>query len=165
MSTAADIHGRLLAVFCGQIAMIAHRIAPSYPERLAAFLRRAPAPVLRITFYPSDSGREIANYPHKDIDLITLLPRATEPGLQMALQAGWREIQIDADSVIVLSGEMLELLGGPPAELHRVVGSKERISASFFVNASPDELLPNGAKAGAVLKNRLKMMNGTREQI
>jgi hypothetical protein len=157
MSAAAGVYGVLLSVLRGQALAIARGVAPMYAEHLAALLERAPAPVLRITFYASDTGREIGNYPHKDIDLVTLLPRATAPGLQIASQDGWREIRIDPEFVIVLAGEMLELMGGPPAELHRVVGSEERISISFFVNASLDETLPNGNKAGAVLEERLKI--------
>ena len=60
----------------------------------------------------------------------------------------------------MLAGEMLELMGGPTAEVHRVVGDRERLSVSFFVNASPDERLPDGEVAGAVLEQRLRMVRG-----
>lgn len=83
----------------------------------------------------------------------------------MALDDGWREIQIDADSVVVLAGEILEMMGGPPAELHRVVGNRERMSVSFFVNASPEELLPNADRAGCVLKERLGTVRGAQGQL
>jgi isopenicillin N synthase-like dioxygenase len=127
-------------------------------EGLAAFPQRAPPPILRITHYPGRSGLEIVTHPYTDIDPVTLLPRATAPGLQVASDDGWHEIQIDEESVIVLAGEMLGLMGGPSAEVHRVVGDHERLSVSFFVNASPNEPLPDGKIAGAVLEQRLRMV-------
>jgi len=163
MSTVAGVHGRLLSVLREQTAVIARRVASMRAEHFAMLLDRAPPPVLRITYYPRDKSREIANYPHSDIDLVTLLPRATAPGLQVASDGGWHEIQIDEESVIVLAGEMLELLGGPTAEIHRVVGVDERLCVSFFVNASPDERLPDGRVAGVVLEERLRMVRGARE--
>jgi isopenicillin N synthase-like dioxygenase len=158
MSTAAGVHGRLLSVLRRQTGVIARGVAPMHAEHLAALLERAPPPILRITHYPGHSGLEIANHPHTDIDLVTLLPRATAPGLQVASDDGWHEIQIDEESVIVLAGEMLGLMGGPSAEVHRVVGDHERLSVSFFVNASPNEPLPDGKIAGAVLEQRLRMV-------
>jgi hypothetical protein len=165
MSAAARVYGILLSVLREQAIAIAHGVAPTSAEHLAVLLQRASDPVLRITFYAPDRSREIANYPHRDIDLVTLLPRATAPGLQIASQGGWREVEIDAESVIVITGEMLELMGGPPAELHRVVGTEERVSISFFVNASPDELLPYGIKAGAVLEERLSITRAALDPI
>jgi hypothetical protein len=157
MSAAERVYEFLLSVLRGQAVMIAREVAPTYSDHLAALLERAAAPVLRITFYPSDKRREVANHPHTDIDLVTLLPRATAPGLQIASRDGWREVEIDAESVLVLAGEMLELIGGPRAELHRVVSNEERVSISFFVNANPDEPLLDGNKAGAVLEERLSI--------
>jgi hypothetical protein len=162
-AAAADVHGLLLSVLRRQTAVISREAAPMNPKRFATLLQRAPPPILRITFYPSDKGREVANYPHTDIDLVTLLPRATEPGLQVALDDGWHEIQIDAESVVVLTGEMLELMGGPSAEMHRVMGDKERFSVSFFVNASSEERLPNGELTGAVVEERLRKVRGAGE--
>jgi hypothetical protein len=165
MSAAERVYEFLLSVLRGQAVTIARGIAPIYSKQLAVLLERAAAPVLRITFYPSDKRREIVNYPHADIDLVTLLPRATAPGLQVASRDGWRDVEMDAESVIVLGGEMLELMGGPPAELHRVVGNAERVSISFFVNANPDEHLPNGNKAGILLEERLSMTRVALERI
>lgn len=163
MSTVAGVHRHLLSVLRAQAVVIARGVAPMYAERLAELLQRAPPPILRITHYPGHSGLEIVNHPHTDIDLVTLLPRATVPGLQVASDDGWHEIQIDEESIIVLAGEMLELMGGPTAEVHRVVADGERLSVSFFVNASPDERLPDGKIAGAVLEQRLRMVRGARE--
>jgi hypothetical protein len=163
MSTVDDVYRRLISILHRQSRLIANGIAPMYAEQLAALLERAPPPVLRITHYPGRSGLEIANHPHADIDLVTLLPRATAPGLQVELDDGWHEIQLDKESIVVLAGEMLELMGGPAADVHRVVGDSERLSVSFFVNARPDERLPDGKLAAAVLEDRLRRVRGSPE--
>jgi hypothetical protein len=163
MSTVDDVHRRLMSILRGQTHVIANGIAPMYGEQLAALLKRAPPPVLRITHYPGHRGLEIANHPHADIDLVTFLPRATAPGLQVELDDGWHEIKLDKDSIVVLAGEMLELMGGPAADVHRVVGDSERLSVSFFVNARPDERLPDGKLAAAVLEDRLRRVRGSPE--
>ncbi len=156
LSTAAEVHGLLLCVVRGQIDVIADAIAPTYAERLTALVERAPTPILRITYCQGNQGCNLPNYPHADIDLLTLLPPPTGPGLEIASDAGWREPPIADDSAVVITGEMLELLGGPAAEVHRVVGDRERLSAALFVNASPDERLPDGRLAGAVVQERLR---------
>jgi hypothetical protein len=162
MSTVADVYDRLLSVLSGQAAVIVRWIAPMFAQQLPALLERAPPPILRVTHYLSDRGRKIANYPHSDINLVTLLPRATVPGLQVLTDSGWQEIHIDEDSILVLVGDMLELMGGPAADVHRVIGDKERLSASLFVNASADERLPDGRLAGVVFEERLNMVRRVR---
>jgi isopenicillin N synthase-like dioxygenase len=165
MATSTGVYQRLKSVLSEKASVIARGVAPEYAEQLANLLRRAPPPVLRITHYPGQSSLAIVNHPHKDIDLLTLLPRATAPSLQIMSNYGWREVQTNEDAVIVLGGEMLQLLGGPVAEVHRVMATEERLSVSFFVNASPDERLPDGELARAVLEGRLRIVRGSREQI
>jgi isopenicillin N synthase-like dioxygenase len=157
-STAEDVYGRLLTALRRHSGVITRGVASACAKQFEALLQRAPPPVLRVTYYPAQKGRTIANHQHSDIDLVTLLPRATTAGLQVLSAGEWREIDIAEDSFVVLGGEMLELMGGPTAEVHRVVGETERVSASFFVNASPDEYLPDGRLAGTVMEERLKMV-------
>jgi isopenicillin N synthase-like dioxygenase len=61
--------------------------------------------------------------PHTDINLITALPRASGPGLQLLTGDGWADVDAPAGKVIMNSGIMLERLtnGLIPAGLHRVV--------------------------------------------
>jgi isopenicillin N synthase-like dioxygenase len=157
------VHRLLLSVLREQVNVIAQAVAPMSAGRFAALIERAPPPVLRISFYPRDEGRAIANHPHSDIDLVTFLPQATAPGLQVTLDGAWHEAQIDAESVVILTGEMLELMGGPAAEVHRVVGDSERLSLSFFVNADQGEILSNGKLAGTMLEERLRMVGERHE--
>ncbi|HEV2097459.1 MAG TPA: 2OG-Fe(II) oxygenase family protein [Stellaceae bacterium] len=158
MSAVSDAYTRLLSTLRSQTDLIASGIAPDYSDQLKALLDRAPSPVLRITHYPSHGGLKVANHPHTDIDLVTFFPRATAPGLQLASHDGWHEIQIDEESIAVFGGEMLELMGGPAAEVHRVVCDGERLSVSFFVNANPEERLPDGKPAATVLEERIRLV-------
>jgi isopenicillin N synthase-like dioxygenase len=60
---------------------------------------------------------------HKDINLITALPRATERGLQLLQGDQWVDVAPPAGHVIINTGIMLERLtnGIIPAGIHRVV--------------------------------------------
>ncbi len=81
--------------------------------------------------------------PHGDINLVTALPRATAPGLQVEVEGAWVEAVPPEDALILNSGLMLERLsnGLIPAGWHRVVappgGSGERLSVVQFCHARP----------------------------
>ncbi|MEA5422286.1 isopenicillin N synthase family dioxygenase [Synechococcus sp. CCY9202] len=80
---------------------------------------------------------------HGDINLITALPRATGPGLQVEVQGQWRDALPPPGRVILNSGLMLERLsnGLIPAGWHRVVAppgsSEQRLSVVQFCHARP----------------------------
>jgi isopenicillin N synthase-like dioxygenase len=80
---------------------------------------------------------------HGDINLITALPRATAPGLEVKVDGGWVEAAAPAGQAILNSGMMLERLtnGRVPAGLHRVVAAPgqtgERFSVVQFCHPSP----------------------------
>ncbi len=60
--------------------------------------------------------------PHTDINLVTALPRASGPGLQLLTPDGWADVDAPPGKVIMNSGIMLERLtnGLIPAGVHRV---------------------------------------------
>ena len=60
---------------------------------------------------------------HADINLITALPRATAPGLQVKTDDGWVDAVAPEGGVIINTGMMLEVLsnGVIPPGIHRVV--------------------------------------------
>ena len=60
---------------------------------------------------------------HADINLITALPRATAPGLQVKTDDGWVDAVAPEGRVIINTGMMLEVLsnGVIPPGVHRVV--------------------------------------------
>jgi isopenicillin N synthase-like dioxygenase len=80
---------------------------------------------------------------HADINLITALPRATAPGLQVRLNGEWVAAKPPAGRVILNGGLMLERLsnGLIPAAWHRVVAAPEsrdeRLSVVQFCHPRP----------------------------
>jgi isopenicillin N synthase-like dioxygenase len=80
---------------------------------------------------------------HADINLITALPRATGPGLQVEVNGAWVEASPPPGRVILNTGLMLERLsnGRIPAGWHRVVApegsARERLSVVQFCHARP----------------------------
>ena len=80
---------------------------------------------------------------HGDINLITALPRATAPGLQVKVDDDWVDAVAPDDGVIVNTGIMLERLtnGRIPIGWHRVVAAPgyegERYSVVQFCHPRP----------------------------
>ncbi len=84
---------------------------------------------------------------HGDINLITALPRATAPGLQVLVDDQWVDAVAPDGQVIINTGMMLERLtnGVIPTGVHRVVAtpgySGERYSVVQFCHPTPWTLL------------------------
>jgi isopenicillin N synthase-like dioxygenase len=84
---------------------------------------------------------------HGDINLITALPRATAPGLQVLTDEGWVDAIAPAGQVIINTGMMLERLtnGVIPTGVHRVVSAPgqqgDRYSVVQFCHPTPWTLL------------------------
>jgi isopenicillin N synthase-like dioxygenase len=80
---------------------------------------------------------------HADINLITALPRASAPGLQVRTEDGWVDARPPDGSVILNTGMMLERLtnGIIPSGWHRVVAAPgftgERYSVVQFCHPAP----------------------------
>jgi isopenicillin N synthase-like dioxygenase len=91
---------------------------------------------------PTDSAYEWAGQ-HGDINLITALPRATAPGLQVKVEDGWVDAVAPEGQVIINTGIMLERLsnGQIPIGWHRVVATPgytgERHSVVQFCHPRP----------------------------
>ena len=84
---------------------------------------------------------------HGDINLITALPRATAPGLQVKVDDGWVDAVAPEGQVIINTGIMLERLtnGQIPIGWHRVVAAPgfegERHSVVQFCHPRPWTIL------------------------
>ncbi len=84
---------------------------------------------------------------HGDINLITALPRATAPGLQVLVDHEWVDAVAPDGQVIINTGMMLERLtnGVIPTGVHRVVAAPgyagERYSVVQFCHPTPWTLL------------------------
>lgn len=107
--------------------------------------------LLRVLHYPeiADGDVGLRAEAHGDINLITLLPAATDAGLELLTRDGvWIPINNPPNAIIVNVGEMLEThtmslpgdfndpeLPGMPATKHRVVNLPgRRFSLPFFVH-------------------------------
>jgi isopenicillin N synthase-like dioxygenase len=128
--------------------------------------------VLRLIHYP-DTG--VAQIPgavraaqHEDINLLTVLPASTRPGLELLTRDGrWMAVETPPDVMICDTGDMMALLtnGRLPATTHRVVNPEQsdggRLSMPFFLHPRPDAVLRPfgsdalGVTAGAFLHERL----------
>lgn len=107
--------------------------------------------VLRIINYP-DMGHVPAGAvraaAHEDINLITVLPAATRPGLELMTREGeWMPVYTPPNVMLCDTGDMMQLLtaGQLPATTHRVVNPEDsdggRLSMPFFVHPHPDYVL------------------------
>lgn len=109
------------------------------------------ATLTRAIRYPpmteSPGGDHVWAGEHGDINLITALPRATAPGLQVKVGDGWIDAVAPEGQVIVNTGMMLERLtnGVLPTGLHRVIAAPgytgERYSVVQFCHPTPWTLL------------------------
>lgn len=109
--------------------------------------------LLRILHYPPLSGNEPAGSlraaAHEDINLLTVLPAANEPGLQvLSLDGSWVDVPCDPGSVVINAGDMLDLASGGffPSTTHRVLNpttgaNRSRCSTPLFLHpADPVQL-------------------------
>jgi len=83
--------------------------------------------------------------PHEDINLITLLCRATQPGLEILTRQGeWLPVQAGPHQLVVDTGDMLQNLtnGLFRSTTHRVVNPVQdpsaRLAIPFFVHPRPE---------------------------
>lgn len=106
--------------------------------------------ILRPIHYPPVLGRygsSIRSGQHEDINLITLLVGASEPGLQILRPDGtWLPVTTNGDAIAVNIGDMLQRLSNHvlPSTTHRVVNPDgdaarhSRYSIPFFLHPNPD---------------------------
>lgn len=123
--------------------------------------------LLRVLHYPPLTGNEqlgaLRAAPHEDINFITLLPAASEPGLQILNQSGnWVDIETTPEHLVINTGDMLSELSGAfyPSTTHQVVNPKtdqnlSRLSAPYFLTPRLDLQLSQRHTAGSYLQQRL----------
>lgn len=108
--------------------------------------------VLRVIHYP-DLGAppepgSIRAAQHEDINLMTVLPASTRPGLELMTRDGrWMAVESPPDVMVCDTGDMMQLLtsGRLPATTHRVVNPEGsdggRMSMPFFLHPHPDYVI------------------------
>ena len=149
-------------------------IARSLPEAVTAklteplrdMIQRSEQSMLRVLHYPPVTvGQSVLRAaPHEDINLLTLLPAADGPGLELQLRSGeWISVPHSPGQLIVNIGDMLqEATGGYlPSTSHRVATPDteqpvtSRMSLPLFLHPRPDVVLSSRYTARQYLMQRL----------
>jgi isopenicillin N synthase-like dioxygenase len=125
--------------------------------------------LLRPIHYPPLDGSEeegaVRAAAHEDINLITLLPAATAPGLQVRdVRGNWHDVSCDTGTIVVNSGDMLKLATDDyyPSTTHRVMNPSgpaarlPRYSMPLFLHPRKDVPLTARITAGEYLDERLR---------
>ena len=144
-------------------------IAKNYREPLSNMIKDSRHTLLRVLRYPPLTGNEPAGSlraaAHGDINLLTILPAANEPGLQVQGKDGeWVDVPGDFGMLIINIGDMLQEAsqGYYPSTQHRVVNptgegaKKSRVSLPLFLHPREDVVLSDRYTAHEYLEERLR---------
>jgi len=149
-------------------------IAAGFSEPLSNMIKGSEQSLLRVLFYPPldddvDPGAIRAGA-HEDINLLTLLPAANEPGLQVKAKTGeWLDVPCDFGNLIINIGDMLQEASGGyfPSTTHRVINpeghdaTRARISLPLFLHPRPEVVLSKRHSAGSYLQERLEELRSS----
>lgn len=150
-----DLRDLLCQAVLRNEAELAQALFPQRGGNLRRLVDWSGGPVLRMTWYPSGEAG-LVNHPHADIDLFTILPAATQPGLEIWAGDDWTRVDVGPSDVLVLPGEFSPHFGGAPSVQHRVMtNGASRMSASLFVNADPLLHVDGGVRVGEMFNARL----------
>jgi isopenicillin N synthase-like dioxygenase len=144
-------------------------VAKGYSEPLSQMIKDTPNTLLRILHYPPLTGSEtegaLRAAAHEDINLLTILPAANEPGLQVQDNQGqWMDVPADFGHLIINIGDMLQeaSAGYFPSTSHRVINptgenaKKSRISLPLFLHPRDGVKLSERHTQESYLLERLK---------
>ncbi|MCH1555765.1 MAG: hypothetical protein L7T26_06010 [Pseudomonadales bacterium] len=141
-------------------------VSGQFLEPLSGMIDQSDSSLLRILHYPpvpegADLPRASA---HEDINLLTLLPASSGPGLEILDRSGhWLEIADRDDQILINTGDMLSEASSQyfPSTTHRVCNSegalalKSRMSLPLFLHPRPEVQLSTRYTAGDYLHERL----------
>ncbi|WP_318492598.1 2OG-Fe(II) oxygenase family protein [Photobacterium leiognathi] len=144
-------------------------ISDKYSQSLSSMIDGSEKTLLRVLHYPPLKGDEelgaIRAGAHEDINLLTILPAANEPGLQVLAKDGnWIDVPCDFGNLIINIGDMLQEAssGYFPSTTHRVINpegadkTKSRISLPLFLHPKPEVVLSEKYTADSYLMERLR---------
>lgn len=144
-------------------------ISDKYSQPLSSMIDGSEKTLLRVLHYPPLKGDEelgaIRAGAHEDINLLTILPAANEPGLQVLAKDGsWIDVPCDFGNLIINIGDMLQEAssGYFPSTTHRVINpegadkTKSRISLPLFLHPKPEVVLSEKYTAESYLMERLR---------
>lgn len=147
-------------------------LPPEVAKQLSMPLRDmivdSPNTMLRILHYPPLGG-DIATgavraAPHEDINLITLLPAATAPGLEVKdIQGHWHAVTCDPGNIVVNAADMLQMCTQHyyKSTTHRVTNPSSsenvsRFSMPLFLHPRKEVMLSETLTATEYLHQRLR---------
>ena len=129
--------------------------------------------LLRILHYPPLRGDEpvgsVRAAAHEDINMLTVLPAANEPGLQVCdLDGKWHDVPCDPGSVAINAGDMLKFVsaGYYPSTTHQVtnpvgeLAQRSRVSTPLFLHPADDVVIAENKTAFDFLRERIKTIAG-----
>jgi isopenicillin N synthase-like dioxygenase len=148
-------------------------VRAAYSLPLPQMIEGCEQTLLRILHYPPLNGSEpdgaLRAAAHGDINLLTLLPAANEPGLQVLGKDGdWIDVPCDFGLLIVNIGDMLAEASGHyyPSTVHRVLNPtgagrfKSRISMPLFLHPRRDIVLSERYTVGSYFDERMRELRG-----
>ncbi len=125
--------------------------------------------LLRVLHYPPLLGPEepgaVRAAAHGDINLLTILPAASEPGLQvLGKDRQWHDVPCDFGLLIVNIGDMLQEASGGfyPSTVHRVLNptgaaaTRSRLSLPLFLHPRREVVLSERYTVGSYFEERMK---------
>lgn len=136
----ADVARRVLASLDRSVEIL------ELADQPASRRREASASVQRACYYDASGDRDEVFGVHTDTTWLTVIPFASEPGLEVFDGAGWVRPEADPDAdpdtdVLIMAGELLDLVsaGHYAAAPHRVVlaNRRPRLSLPFLLRAQP----------------------------
>jgi isopenicillin N synthase-like dioxygenase len=148
-------------------------VRAGYSMPLPQMIEGSQHTLLRVLHYPPLTGQEppgaLRAAAHGDINLLTLLPAANEPGLQVLGKDGsWIDVPCDTGLLIVNIGDMLEeaSAGYYPSTVHRVLNPtgeaaiKSRISLPLFLHPRREVVLSARHTVGSYFDERMRELRG-----
>jgi len=143
-------------------------VKAKYSMPLPSMIENSQQTLLRVLHYPPLQGDEepgaVRAAAHGDINLLTILPAATQAGLQvLGKDNAWHDVPCDFGMLIVNIGDMLDEAsqGYYPSTQHRVLNpsgeeaKKSRVSLPLFLHPRPDVVLSDRYTADSYLEERL----------
>ncbi len=171
-----EIAGALAAELLGWIeANTPATVRARFSMPLSEMIAGSSLTLLRVLRYPPLTGAEppdaLRSAPHEDINLLTVLAAANEPGLQLLDSRGrWTDVPCDPGSLAINAGDMLQEASGGyfKSTTHRVTNPtgearlRSRISLPLFLQPRPEVILSERYTAGAYHAERLREIRRNR---
>ncbi len=165
-----DIAGGLASTLLGWVqAYTPAEVQARFSMPLPAMIENSDYTLLRILRYPPMTGTEDEGAQraaaHEDINLLTVLPAASDAGLQVKDGQGrWHDVPGHFGTLIVNAGDMLKEASGGyyPSTSHRVLNPvgearlRSRLSAPLFLHPRAEVVLSTRHTAGSYLDERLR---------